>query len=103
MTQLTKYGTAPFLQAHEATMRGLFNLTIRPPKKIKVTGYSPEQEITVQVREDGILTHCNHGGAEIDVIDTDLYQNGEFIDVVQTAIACDKCVAWQDESGEWYE
>lgn len=50
MNPLTKYGTSGFLKQHEQVMQGLFKLTIRPPKKIKVQyepGYGKEEMVVV--------------------------------------------------------
>lgn len=64
---------------------------------------------TTQIVEDGMVTGCGHAGATEGNVDiADLYYNpttGELdtFDRVQWGLQCDKCPAWQDESGEWNE
>lgn len=71
-----------------------------PPRGvIKVTGGDHiwfEQPITVQVKEDDIVTFCNHAGHEpgIFYIDDQLRSTGEL---------CDKCEAWSYDGEEWHE
>lgn len=72
-------------------------------KRIPVQGFSFTEDITVQIKEDGIVTHCNHAGATVGVFVQDFYYQGKDHEVAQTAILCDKCDAWCDEDGEWYE
>lgn len=37
MNELTNVGLSAISKTHEDVMRGLFNLTIRPPKKIEIS------------------------------------------------------------------
>lgn len=69
------------------------------------------QDITVQVLEDGILVHCNHAGAEAEVMTRSSLVYDPFTGELEerewpvTGIGCDKCPAWKDreERRGWYE
>ncbi|RYF29589.1 MAG: hypothetical protein EOO17_00805 [Chloroflexi bacterium] len=64
---------------------------------------------TTQVIEDGLVSECDHKGADLgDVELSSLHYNPitesvEEYDVTRRGLVCDQCPAWQDESGEWYE
>mgnify|MGYP001005650419 CR=1 FL=1 len=62
---------------------------------------------TTVIVEDGIVTDCDHAGAELGQIDLGQLQYNpttgqvETFDNVHVGLACDRCPAWQDETGEW--
>ncbi len=61
---------------------------------------------TTQVIEDGIVTECDHTGAYLDETTVPFWNADAHIfepTGSKTLIVCDKCDAWQDETGEWYE
>ncbi len=77
--------------------------TVKQRTKIPVRGFSFRDDITVQIKEDGVVTHCNHAGATTGVFIRDFYVNDQDLEYAQTATLCDKCDAWGDEDGEWHE
>lgn len=65
---------------------------------------------TTQTIEDGIVTECDHAGADMGDVDlANLIYNPdsgtvENIDSSQRALICDRCSAWKIPAGsEWYE
>ena len=54
MNELTNTGLSAISKTHEQTMRALFNLTVRPPKKIEIDHQHGEgvDELVV-TKEDG--------------------------------------------------
>jgi hypothetical protein len=54
MTQLTNTGLSAISKTHEDVMQKLFNLTVRPPKKIEIVHISEEVTLDTQ---DGISYH----------------------------------------------
>lgn len=78
------------------------NHTVIPVRVIHQSG-------TAQIIEDGIVTECNHAGATLGDVDLgNLFYNPasgtvEEYNNTHRGLICDKCPAWQDESGEWHE
>lgn len=70
---------------------------------IPVEQYDDETPITVQTKEDGIVTHCNHAGAYRGLFFSDAFYKDRIIEMPHHALLCDKCNAWQDEEGDWHE
>lgn len=67
-----------------------------------------ETPITVTWKEDGLIMHCNHAGADyIDEDVTSIHTNSrtgelETTDSSMVVLACDKCPAWFDDLyGGW--
>ena len=91
------------LDAITATMPKTFGLGT----KIPVKQISFEDPVTVQVIEDGIVTHCNHDGAVYDAVSYDVLVNGfdgpDYAEITHAGLVCDKCPAWQSEDGGWNE
>lgn len=73
------------------------------PVKVKFKGG------TTQTFEDGIVTECDHAGADLGDVDlSSLYYDPrtgqvETFNNNRVGLVCDKCHAWQDADGEWYE
>lgn len=70
---------------------------------IPVTSKGEATPITVQLKEDGIVTHCNHAGAYYGLYFSDVFFKDEITEVPHEAMLCDKCHAWQDKEGNWNE
>ena len=67
--------------------------------------HSEPESVTVQVIEDGIVTHCTHAQTKLDNVSHAYFVNGEIEELTRKATVCikDNCQAWQNESGEWNE
>lgn len=84
--------------------------TISKPKKIVVMGRHPfwDEDVTVQVKEDGIVTFCNHAGftTETEEFTVPIW-NGDAFEPTGTdyreVLVCDKCNAWSEDGEEWFE
>ena len=70
---------------------------------IPVEQYDDETPITVQSKEDGIVTHCNHAGAYLGTEFVDKLVGEEIIEVPVEALLCDKCDMWTTKDGDWHE
>jgi hypothetical protein len=57
-------------------------------------------DITVQSFYDGILDWCNHAGAKEGTVTQYAGYDSEY---EAYGILCDKCDAWGDKDGGWYE
>ena len=97
--------------AFEAAIRPL-NLSLAKSlgvRNIKVRHYSYDHPVTVQVKEDGIVTSCNHAGAKMTIVEDQYLHGNIFTGNVEmreqsfTGILCDKCPAWSIDGEEWYE
>lgn len=78
-------------------------------KHIKVRSFDYDEPVTVQIKEDGLVSHCNHAGAEFGIFPQD-YQYGDsrtgevsMGEVLVQGTLCDRCPAWMDMEGEWHE
>ena len=71
--------------------------------RIEVRENNILEPVTVQVFDGDVLAYCNHDGAEYG-LRTGTYCSGEdIVEYEEPAVLCDKCDAWSDEDGEWYE
>jgi hypothetical protein len=104
-------------------MKEMFDVLVKPSadRLSQLLGQSFEDDHTVipvkvtfkggttQTIEDGIVTECDHRGADMGDVDlADLFydpQTGdvETYDKKYRGLVCDKCPAWQDRTGEWHE
>lgn len=83
-------------------------MTAIKPTHIPVfKSYPWKNEVTVQVKEDGIVTYCNHAGAKWrKESDTIIYQSfdGEHEHTFDfEAYHCDRCPAWSYDGEDWNE
>ena len=72
-------------------------------KKIHVSSYTKTESISVQYKDECGFVRCNHDGAESSEISREMISNDELIEFDSPTLVCDKCNAWSDGSGEWYE
>ncbi len=82
----------------------LNKLTIRRVKHIPVRNYDlgfyTQKDITVQILEDGYVTHCNHAGCYGDEIS---FNEGLDEEYTKRTLTCDKCSAWSYDGENWNE
>lgn len=106
-------------------MMKAFNTLVRPANDelARMLGITPkyDEDYTVipvrvkfaggteQILEDGMVTECNHAGADLGKVDlANLIYNPateqvEEFDNSHIGLVCDQCNAWQDVTGEWHE
>lgn len=99
-----------FTQFFENSLVELDKLTIRKDKVYvkRLNGFFTQDEpITIQVYEDGILTHCNHAGHQTKREEfTVPVWNGDAFEPTGTEykqVEICKCGAWSYDGEEWYE
>ena len=101
-TKLSQWGN--YFEHLTAKMTSDFTFLATPVEVKQITFETP---ITVQTIEDGIVTNCNHDGAEYDAVSYDVLVNGfdgpDYAEITHAGLVCDKCPAWQSEDGEWHE
>ena len=71
--------------------------------KIEVINKGIRKPVTVQTFEDEVMVHCNHDGAAYGLREGSYSYGEDIVDYEEPAVLCDKCDAWSDEDGEWYE
>lgn len=111
------------VNTHEGeNMINAFNTLIAPTHNKLIQLLNPDDDYTVipvkvrhasgttQTIENGIVTECDHYGADMgDVELNGLHYDSESgqveeIDGARRALVCDKCKAWKIPQGsEWYE
>ncbi len=64
--------------------------------KIRIKGFVHPEGVTVQTKEDGLVTSCNHAGHGPGILVIGDDARGE-------AELCDKCDAWSYDGENWYE
>lgn len=88
-----------------------FNATLIPLNRmLAIAGltipvnYLPGNEpVTVQIKENGVVIHCDHAGAAYEDI---TFNAGLDDERTERHLACDKCPAWfmkTDDGGEWID
>lgn len=68
-----------------------------------ITSHPSIEDVTVQVIEDGIVTHCNHAGYKTGTVT--IYYNHDTAHHYNNVLICDRdtCQAWSHDGKEWYE
>lgn len=94
---LTAYGKSGFIRKFEDIFNKAGRLSIRPLKTIKVTGSSYPHDITVTIKEDGLITGCNHAGADYEDLSAS-YDPSE----TESVLVCRACNKFEAE-GRWYD
>lgn len=84
-------------------MDNLVDMRFTIRKSIAVLDLNHDKDITVQVFEDGILTHCTHAGAELEGVDVSYDYNGMEQEHTQIMHCCDKCNAVSIDGVDWSE
>lgn len=90
----------------EYPLTNWFNhLLVNKEYQIEVKGFSHEELVTVQVFEDGILTHCNHAGHQTEGVDKYYYTPEIDREYTQIMEVCDKynCSAASFDGIDWSE
>lgn len=68
--------------------------------RIKIRGISIEEPISVAIKEDGIVTECNHAGTHQETY----YFNEGFEDEYSRLVqVCDRGDAWSYDGQDWNE